>query len=246
MTDNIVVLDFETTGLDVQKDFIIQIGLIKADSETLEEFDNLKIFIKPDCEYTISPEAEEKHGISKEFLEKNGECFIDVWPKIVEFIGDCDILTYNGNGFDLKVLYYNLQHYGFTFDFTSRIFYDALTIERKRWSMKLIDVYKRYTGVDYDDAHDALADVRATLEVFKHQRELVEDIFDDSFNIISPEGFVRHKDGILVFATGKYANQSTNEICISDPSYIRWVFNTFSLETKTIIRDEYYKAHPKE
>lgn len=245
MTNNIVVLDFESTGLDVQKDFIIQVGLVKADSETLTETDSLKVYIKPDCDYIITPEAEEKHGISKEFLEANGEAFIDVWPKIVEFIGDCDLLTYNGNNYDLRILYYNLKHYGLSFDLSTRTCYDALTIERKRWPMKLIDVYKRYTGNDYEDAHDALADVRATLEVFRHQRAEVEDIFDDSFHIISPEGFVRFKDDVLVFTTGKYANKSTNEICISDPSYIRWVFNNFSLETKTIIRDEYYKAHPK-
>ena len=68
--------------------------------------------------------------------------FFLIWEQAVEFIGTDDMLSYNGNHFDVPMLHYNLLRYGLSFDFANRKFYDSYTIERKRNSMKLADVYK--------------------------------------------------------------------------------------------------------
>lgn len=239
MTNNIVAFDLETTGLNTQTDHIIQIGLVKFDKSTYEELGHIMFYIKPETNFSIDPYAQEKHGISKDFVIENGVLLRDVWSEISEFIGDCDILSYNGNSFDVPMLYNNLKRYNLEFDFVSRKYYDSMVVERKRIQYKLSETYKRYTGEELEDAHDALADVRATVQVFKHQFEQVPDMFNDTeFTMISPEGFVKiNDDNELVFTSGKYRGKRTNDICKTDPSYIRWVVEKFSSITVETIKN---------
>lgn len=239
MTNNIVAFDLETTGLNTQTDHIIQIGLVKFNKSTYEELGHIMLYIKPETNFSIDPYAQEKHGISKEFIIENGVLLSSVWDEISEFIGDCDILSYNGNSFDVPMLYNNLKRYNLEFDFVSRKYYDSMVVERKRIQYKLFETYKRYTGEELEDAHDALADVRATVQVFKHQFEQVPDMFNDTeFTMISPEGFVKiNDDNELVFTSGKYRGKRTNDICKTDPSYIRWVVEKFSPITVETIKN---------
>lgn len=247
MTNNIVAFDFETTGLDVQNDYIIQIGLVKFEDRTWKEIDNRVWYVKPATDFTITEEAFSKHSISKEFILEHGMLLSEIWDDVLEFIGDCDMLSYNGNNYDVPILYYNLLRCNLSFDFSNRTFYDALTIQRARFSNKLSDVYKRYTGKDLDGAHDALNDVRATIEIFKHQEDdknfdFIKDISNPSFKLVSPENFVTlNENNELVFNQGKYRNKLTNDICKTDPSYIKWVFERFSPLTRKSIREAYYK-----
>lgn len=240
MTRDIVAFDFETTGLNPETDFIVQIGLVKFNSTTYEKLEMRKYYILPNNgDFEVSPEAQAIHGITKEFLIENGKNFKEVWPEVSAFIGNCDMLSYNGNHFDVPFLYNTLIKNGLEFDFEHRHFYDALVVERKRHSNKLEDVYKRYTGKTLDDAHDALADVNATVDIFNLQRQdtSYSDIVDEDFYIVSPEDFLKkNENGDLVFTKGKYSGKTTNEICKQDPSYIKWVFEKFSTMTKNSIK----------
>ena len=131
MTKHIVAFDLETTGLDVQTDHILQIGLVKFDSSTFEIIDHRCWYIKPARDFTIAPDAAAKTGFTKEFILENGVLLTSVWQEAVDFIGDCDILTYNGNTFDVPMLYNNLIRANLTFDFKSRTFYGSLVIKSK-------------------------------------------------------------------------------------------------------------------
>ena len=117
MTNNIVAFDFETTGLDVQNDYIIQIGLVKFEDRTWKEIDNRVWYVKPATDFTITEEAFSKHGISKEFILEHGVLLSEIWDDVLKFIGDCDMLSYNGNNYDIPILYYNLLRYNLSFDF---------------------------------------------------------------------------------------------------------------------------------
>lgn len=246
MTRTITAFDLETTGLDTQNDHILQLGLIKFDSETFKELGSLSWYIKPHVDFIIAPEAEEKTGLTKEFILENGVYLDTIWNEAVEFIGDDDMLSYNGNHFDVPMLYYNLLRHDLQFNFDNRTFYDSLVIERKRNSMKLADVYKRYTGKELEGAHDALCDVRGLIEIFRHQTMNMEGIEDPSFDLVSPEGFLKLNDkNELVFATGKYKGKTTNEICKKDLIYIKWVLEKFSKTTANSIKESWYQEHPK-
>lgn len=242
MTETITALDLETTGLDTQKDYIIQIGLIKFDSKTWEIIKEKKWYIKPAKDFSIDPGAQEKHGITKEFLLENGVFLKDVWEEAKEIIGNDDILSYNGNCFDVPMLYFNLARNGLSFDFTNRMFLDAMIIEKKRLQYNLSAAYKRYTGKELEGAHDALQDVKATIEIFKNQVQQVPEIVEEksNFKMVSPEGMVKYnKNGELVFSNGKYKNKTTNEICKNDPLYIKWIFEKFSPITCNSIKESY-------
>lgn len=247
MTKTLVAFDLETTGLNTQEDHILQLGLVRFDSETFKELDYRSWYIRPLYEFEISPEAEEKTGLSKEFILENGVPLNSIWDEAVQFIGTDDMLSYNGNHFDVPMLYYNLLRYNLKFDFGCRKFYDALVIERKRNSNKLGDVYKRYTGKELEGAHDALCDVRGLIEIFKYQNRVQDDALEDpSFNLVSPEEFLKLNDkGQLIFATGKYKGKTTNEICALDKNYIKWVLEKFSSVTGNSIKEAWYKEHPK-
>ena len=214
MTQTITAFDFEATGLDVLNEHILQIGLVKFDSNTFEEIGSRMWYIKPSCDYEIQPGAQEKTGITKQMIDELGVSLKSIWPEVVEFIGDDDMLSYNGTKYDIPLLYNNLAREGLSFDFKCRNFYDSLVIERKRNSMRLEDVYRRYTGEELEGAHDALNDVRGLIKIFGFQKgKTTEDIECSDAKLVSPEGFVRVNDeGNLIFATGKYRNETTNSI----------------------------------
>lgn len=245
MTKEIVAFDVETTGLSPENNDIIQIGLVKFDSTSFELLDERLYYILPEGNFVIEQEAEDIHGITKEYLLEHGTSFASVWSEIEQFIGDCDLLSYNGNNFDVPFLCNTLRKNNLSFNFTKHRFYDALTIERERHSNRLADVYKRYTGKELVGAHNALADVKATAEVFALQMADTNfaPINDEEFEMLSPENFVkRDNNGDIVFAKGKYANVSTNKVCANDPAYIRWVIEKFSSTTKDTIKNAWLKS----
>ena len=120
------------------------------------------------------------HHISKDFLLENGVSLRSVYEELTAFTDGCDMLSYNGNGYDAPILYYNLKRLGLKFDFEDRTWYDALVLERihtagkvdengERLHNNLTSAYTRYYGHPFEGAHNSLDDVMATIEVFKAQ-----------------------------------------------------------------------------
>ncbi len=238
MTDFVVCFDTETTGLDVQRDWIIQLSFVKFRAADFEEVDHRDWYIRPSGAYTIAPSAEEVHHISREMLEQEGVSLRSVYPDMMAFVEGCDLLSYNGNGFDARILYYNLQREGLTFDFEHRTFYDAYIIEVGRTSRRLSDVYRRYYKHDFKGAHNSLADVRATIEVFKAQCKKprsADEIEREEFDFISLDGFLAMREGKAVFAQGKYKGESIEQVLQIDPSYINWVCSKCEDPTRRLI-----------
>ena len=126
----LVCFDTETTGLDVQKDHIIQLSLVKFDTDTWQVEDQRDWYILPEGEFTIPAEAEAVHHISKELLQEKGVSLKSVYADLKALTDGCDMLSYNGNGFDAPILHYNLSRAGLDFVFDGRTWYDALLLER--------------------------------------------------------------------------------------------------------------------
>lgn len=222
-----VIFDIETTGLDRTKDQIIQFAAIKVDIDTNEVIDSMTQLIKPVGNYSISIGAYFKHHITPEILNDKPHMF-DVASDIVKFFENVDnILTYNGNGFDIPFLKTELNKYGFDIDFSSKNLYDAFLEEKRRNGISLENTYLRYTGKQMNEsnltAHDALSDVKATLAVFNAQQKInsygPEQSFGDD-NIIVEMDF----NGKLqpCFNIGKYKGISVEYVSSIDKNYIRW------------------------
>ena len=222
---DIVCFDVETTGLSQKEDFIIQLSMIKVNSQ-FEQLDSRNWYIKPAHTYEIKPTAIEKHGITKEFLEKNGVNLKDIGQEILDFMEGCDILTYNGNSFDIGFLYKDLKIVGYELDINDKVCYDAFLLYKMMYPSTLEAVYKRYTGKDLEGAHNALNDVMATIEVYKSLREENIEVDESIFNIVSPENTIRRVmiDGkeSLIFSFGKYKDDEFMSVYYKDPQYVKW------------------------
>ena len=244
---NIVAFDVETTGTDSSKDVIIQLAAVKFD-ELFNRFDSYCCYVKPMEDFEIAPGAFEKHGLTKEFILENGIPSNEVMEAFNRFCEDCDMLSYNGNNFDIKFIDKEMRSVGIEFSL-DRVFYDSMRLETMLNPRRLEIIYKNYTGRDLDDAHNALADVNATIEVFKHQLNKFDeqDItldeimgFEES-KIFDISGMIKKEDDKIFFAKGKYRDIEFMEVTRKDPGYIKWFMTNkdFSNHTKNILRNYY-------
>lgn len=237
---NNVAFDIETTDIDKAKCHIIQFSAVKFDDD-FNIIDTYSTYVKPIGNYSISIGAFLKHRITCEFLEDK-PTFIDVALNIIRFFEDCDILTYNGTSFDIPILYRHFKDCGLDWDPTTINCYDACAEERRRNSNTLENTFKRYTGKTMEEAdltaHDALSDVKATIEVFKHQQNNTEYGPEEMLTI---DNFISTKDfnGKMLpcFNYGKYAGVPVSYVAAKDKGYIAWIkmAENFNQQTKNYV-----------
>lgn len=233
----IVCFDTETTGLDVQKEHIIQLSLVKFDTETWKQEDTRNWYILPECNFVIPAEAEAVHHISKDFLQENGVPLRSVYEDLIAFTDGCNILSYNGNGYDAPILYYNLKRLGLSFDFEHRTWFDALLLERihtagmidpetgEKVHNNLTAAYTRYYGHPFEGAHNSLDDVLATIEVFKAQIAAHgwEWAHRDEFDFISYDRWLVRKGGYYYLNQGAHKGESIESMMRVDKTYLEWI-----------------------
>ena len=232
----LVCFDTETTGLDVQKEHIIQLSLVKLDTDNWSILDQRDWYILPEGDFTIPAEAEAVHHISKDFLLEHGVSLRSIYDEFVTFVGSHDMLSYNGNGYDAPILHYNLQRAGLKFDFTDRTWYDALLLERihtagqldengEKLHNNLTSAYTRYYGHPFEGAHNSLDDVMATIEVFKAQiaNHGWEWAQRDEFGFISFDRWLCKKGGYYYLTQGAHKNESIDSMLRIDRSYLEWI-----------------------
>jgi DNA polymerase III epsilon subunit-like protein len=232
----LVCFDTETTGLDVQKEHIIQLSLVKFDTDNWQVLDQRDWYILPEGEFNIPAEAEAVHHISKQFLLENGVSLRSVYDELIAFTDGCDMLSYNGNGYDAPILYYNLKRLGLSFAFEGRTWYDALLLERihtagmvdengEKLHNNLTSAYTRYYGHPFEGAHNSLDDVMATIEVFKAQ--IVAHGWSwaqrDEFGFICYDRWLTKKGGYYYLTQGGHKGESIESMLRIDRSYLEWI-----------------------
>ena len=223
----LVIFDLETTGLDKTKDQIIQFAGMKIDTDTNQVIEQFNQYIQPVGNYTISLGAYFKHGITPEIL-KDKPHLQNVAPMILKFFSDADnILTYNGNSFDIPFLKNELNKYGFDINFTNKNCYDAFLEEKRRNSNTLESTYARYKGKTMEEAgltaHDAFSDIKATYSVFVAQQRQEgygpEHIYGED-GVITDMMFLEEMQPC--FAFGKYRGISVKYVTEHDQNYLQW------------------------
>ena len=222
----LVIPDIETTGLNKEKDYIIQFAALKVDRQTGNIIDSLNLYIKPAGDYTITIQAYLKHRIKPADLEDK-PTFAEVADTIKAFFEGCDVLTYNGNNFDLPFIKYEFNRIGQDINFMNVACYDAFLEEKRRNGNNLEATYKRYIGKTMEEdgltAHDAFSDVRATFEIFMAQQKVQpygpeERITEDNVIIMSDFNG-KHQP---VFNVGKYKELPVSYVANVDQQYLNW------------------------
>ncbi|NRA50527.1 MAG: 3'-5' exonuclease, partial [Phaeodactylibacter sp.] len=242
---DLVFFDLEATGLSVVRDRIIQIAMVKFPKKGGEPKE-LSMLINPGI--PISLEAMGVHGIQPKDVA-NKPVFQQVAQEIYDFIGNADLAGYNSNRFDIPMLMEEFDRVGMEFSIERRRTIDVQRIFYKMEPRNLKAALRFYCNKEMENAHDALADVYATIDVFKGQLEKYKgvDYEDDEGNItptpVTNDMQVVHDftndlrfvdatqkmkydtDGTIVFSFGKYNGKPVAEVLSKDKQYYNWILN---------------------
>ena len=169
----IVVLDFESTGLNTSAARIIEIGAVKLEKGTIvDQFEELVDPGEP-----LKPKIVEITGITDTMLSGRPKA-AEMLPRLMEFIGDCPIAAHNSE-FDAALLRAELKRLGKTFD---NPVLDTLTYARKLYpemkSYKLKALCK-HVGVSLKNAHRAVHDATATANCLQRMFEKTREQYPD-------------------------------------------------------------------
>lgn len=254
---DICFFDIEATGLNVVRDRIIQIAIIKYPAKGGEP-QELSMLINPGI--PISEEAIQVHGILPKDVAKKPS-FHQVAQKIYDFIGNADLAGYNSGRFDIPMLMEEFARAGMEFEIDRRRMIDVQRIFYKMEPRTLKAAVRFYCERDFEDAHDALADVKATIDVFQGQltRYKGVDLRDEDGNTV--EAPVRNDvqalheftndnrfvdvtqklkydtNGVVVFNFGKYVGQAAAPILVKDKQYYNWIMNKeFTSQVKQAVK----------
>lgn len=246
----IIFFDLETTGLDPQKDRIVQVCYIKLFPNGKEESHNY--LFNP--EMPIPPETTAVHHITDSMVADK-PVFKDRARELAREFTGCDIAGYNHVKFDLPLLLEEFSRAGVTdFDVSKARLIDVQTIYHKLEPRNLAAAYRFYCGMELEGPHNAENDARATLEVLKAQLDKYPDKLQNDMdwlanfsshnkNVDISGRIIYNKEGKEVFNFGKYKGKLVEEIFRSEPSYYSWMFNgDFPQNTKQVITRIYQRV----
>lgn len=239
----IVFFDLETTGVDVCRDRIVEIAVVKIEPSGDKEVKVRRI--NPGM--PIPPEATAVHGITDADVA-DAPRFEQIARSLYAFIDGCDLGGYNSNKFDVPMLAEEFLRAGVEVDFKSRRFVDVQTIFHKKEQRTLSAAYMFYCGKELENAHSAAADTIATHEVLEAQLDRYPDLennIDFLADYTTRDRAVDYVGRIVlddkdveVFAFGKYKGQSVAEVFRREPSYYDWMMKgDFPLYTKRVITE---------
>ena len=172
-----VILDTETTGLDVKDGHrIVEIGCLEIDNFVITS-KKFHCFINP--ERKVSEQAFKVHGYSDEFLSKQKK-FSDVAEEFLKFIENKKLVIHNAS-FDLSHLNNELALLGkkkINKDFVV----DTLEMARKKFpgSQNSLDALCKRFRIDNSkrEKHSALVDCELLSKVYVNLAGQKEPLFD--------------------------------------------------------------------
>ena len=235
------VFDLETTGVQVAKDRIVEISILKVNPDASRE--SKTWLVNP--EMPIPPDSSAIHGITDEKV-KDAPTFKDIASKVLDMISGSDLGGFNSNRFDVPLLAEELLRAGLDFDLGKFKLVDAQTIFHKMEPRNLTAAYQFYCKKDLENAHSAEADVLATFEVLDAQVGHYDDLPNDIAGLseISSHhkfadlaGFIAFdKEDHECFTFGKYKGKRVKEVFQKDLGYYGWIQNAdFPLYTKKVL-----------
>ncbi|MEI8192614.1 MAG: 3'-5' exonuclease [Flavobacteriia bacterium] len=246
LTKPLCFFDLETTGIQITKDRIVQIAVVKLSPDGTQQ----------KCNYLVNPgisipkEISEIHGITDEMVR---ECpTLDAYAEeIIAFFGDADLAGYNSNKFDIPFLVEEFYRVGTPFPMENRSFVDVQNIFHKMEQRTLAAAYQFYCGKTMENAHNALYDAEVTMEVFVSQMDKYPTLPNDvaplsDFTRNSPLGMVdfagrlaRNAKNEVMYNFGKHKGKTVEEILKIEPGYYGWMLEAdFPFQTKDCIRVE--------
>lgn len=241
LTKPICFFDLETTGVNISKDRIVEISILKVFPNGNKE--SKTWLVNPEME--IPKEVIEIHGITNEKIA-NEPTFKELAKDIHNMIKDSDLGGFNSNRFDIPLLAEEMLRADLDFDMKNRLAVDVQTIFHKMEQRTLSAAYKFYCEKELEGAHGAEADTNATYEVLKAQIAKYDTIENDTKFLAEFSsrkkfadfaGFISfNKKGEECFSFGKHKGKLVTEVLEKEPGYFGWLLNAdFPLYTKKVL-----------
>ena len=251
----LIVLDLETTGLNLVNDRIIEYCLYKIHPDGKKEIRTQ--LINP--EMPIPPESTKIHGIKDEDVAQK-PIFKAIAADLYSFIGNADLAGFNSNKFDVPFLIEEFLKANIDFSLKGRRLVDIQNIFHKMEPRNLKAACKFYCGHEIENAHTAEADTMATYEVLLAQIERyqntsyidnygkesipvkndIQALYDFSFNKKNADivgHIVFNEKNQETFNFGKYKGKVVEEVFKTDNSYYDWILKSaFPELTKRLIQ----------
>lgn len=180
----ILFFDTETTGLPDWKSpsesehqpHLVQLGVILADADTREELASIDVIIKPDG-WLIPDEVADIHGITTEKALAAGIPEQHALDMFLALHSQCSTRVAHNTTFDNRILRIAMKR------FCPDAMPDEEWKDRERYyctymnakkimggnsGHTLEEVYEHFTGKTMVNAHSALPDARACMEIYWH------------------------------------------------------------------------------
>jgi DNA polymerase-3 subunit epsilon len=239
----IVFFDLETTGINIAKDKIVEISILKVFPNGNKE--SKTWLVNPEME--IPKESSDIHGITNEKVV-NEPTFKELAPEISKMIENCDLAGFNSNRFDIPLLAEAFLRVGIDFNMDNRKAIDVQTIFHKKEQRTLSAGYQFYCNKELENAHSAEADTLATYEILLAQIEKYDDLENDvnalsdfSYHKVRADfaGFILYNDKEEeIFSFGKHKGKRVKDVFEQDKGYFNWIQNAdFPLYTKKVLRE---------
>ncbi len=237
----IAFFDLETTGVNIAKDRIVEISILKIYPNGNRE--SKTWLVNPEIE--IPKEVSEIHGITNEKVV-NEPTFKQLASKISKMIEGCDLSGFNANRFDIPLLAEEMLRADVDFDMKNRVSVDVQVIFHKMEERTLSAAYQFYCGKELKNAHSAEADTMATYEILKAQLDKYDALENDIKFLSNYSTFHKRADfagfvmfdeeGDEIFSFGKYKGHKVVDVLEKDKGYFSWIQNAeFPLYTKKIL-----------
>ncbi len=243
LTRPLVVLDLETTGTWIEKDKIIEIGMLRREPDGSERVYEQRV--NPGM--PIPAEAAGITGITDEDV-KDAPPFRQIIKDVLAFLEDADLAGFNLERFDLPLLARECSEAGGKLEWRQRTVYDAQKIYHLNEKRDLSAAFQFYCGQELVDAHSAVADVKATLSVLEAQvkkygkgEDALESLgrfeYKQRDDFYDKDRKIRWWNGELYMMFGKYARRTPlKEVAQKDRGYLEWILKqNFSDEVKELV-----------
>jgi DNA polymerase-3 subunit epsilon len=221
--------DLETTGIDPQRDKIVEIALVRVDP--VGGRSSFASRINPGR--PIPKDATAVHGITDADVA-SAPAFREVARRLLDALGDADLAGFNIRRFDVPLLEREFRDCGLDLALASRWIVDAMTIFHRKEPRDLTAAVRFFLDRDHAGAHGAEADVEASIDVLEAQLarygDLPRSVDDlDAYCNPVPSGAVDRggkfilREGEIVFAFGKQKGRSLNEVARVQRDYLEWI-----------------------
>jgi len=259
LTKPAICFDIESTGIDPVRDKILELAIIRLDPNN----------VFPDQRYLtynfrfnpgehIPEESTAIHGIKDEDVA-NMPSFSEQAEQIKIIFAGCDVIGYNSNRFDVPMLVEHMLKCGIEIFTDETRFIDVQTIFMKKEERTLSAAVRFFLGKDHRDAHSALADVNATIDVLDAEIEKYPEIGNTVEQLAK---FSQYSDKPIVDYAGKLVYNKDGRVCYNigkakgtpvedDPGFGEWMMDRdFPMDTKNKLRKyldiAFYGSQPED